>query len=41
MPLPVGKTEQYIEYHDKEWGFPVHDDRLLFEFLVLEGRKRA
>jgi DNA-3-methyladenine glycosylase I len=27
----------YIEYHDKEWGIPVHDDRKLFEFLVLEG----
>ena len=27
----------YIEYHDREWGVPVHDDRLLFEFLVLEG----
>ena len=27
----------YIEYHDKEWGVPVHDDRTLFEFLVLEG----
>lgn len=27
----------YIAYHDKEWGVPVHDDRLLFEFLVLEG----
>lgn len=27
----------YIDYHDKEWGVPVHDDRLLFEFLVLEG----
>ncbi len=26
-----------IEYHDKEWGVPVHDDRLIFEFLVLEG----
>ena len=26
-----------IEYHDKEWGVPVHDDRVLFEFLVLEG----
>jgi DNA-3-methyladenine glycosylase I len=26
-----------IAYHDKEWGVPVHDDRLLFEFLVLEG----
>ncbi len=27
----------YIEYHDKEWGKPVHDDRLLFEFLILES----
>lgn len=27
----------YIEYHDREWGVPVHDDRLLFEFLILEG----
>jgi len=27
----------YIEYHDKEWGIPVHDDRKLFEFLILEG----
>jgi DNA-3-methyladenine glycosylase I len=27
----------YIDYHDKEWGVPIHDDRLLFEFLVLEG----
>ncbi len=26
-----------IRYHDEEWGVPVHDDRLLFEFLVLEG----
>lgn len=26
-----------MEYHDKEWGTPVHDDRLLFEFLILEG----
>ena len=25
------------DYHDKEWGVPVHDDRLLFEFLILEG----
>src|SRR5947208_1123463 len=30
-------TESMIAYHDKEWGAPVHDDRLLFEFLVLEG----
>jgi len=27
----------YIDYHDKEWGVPVHGDRLLFEFLILEG----
>jgi DNA-3-methyladenine glycosylase I len=27
----------YIEYHDTEWGVPVHDDRTLFEFLILEG----
>jgi DNA-3-methyladenine glycosylase I len=27
----------YIDYHDTEWGVPVHDDRVLFEFLVLEG----
>ncbi len=26
-----------LEYHDKEWGVPVHDDRKLFEFLILEG----
>jgi DNA-3-methyladenine glycosylase I len=31
------KTELSIAYHDREWGVPVHDDRLLFEFLVLEG----
>jgi DNA-3-methyladenine glycosylase I len=27
----------YIDYHDKEWGVPVHDDRLIFEFLILEA----
>ena len=27
----------YRDYHDREWGTPVHDDRLMFEFLVLEG----
>jgi DNA-3-methyladenine glycosylase I len=27
----------YMDYHDKEWGVPVHDDRLLFEMLILEG----
>jgi DNA-3-methyladenine glycosylase I len=31
------RTDQSIAYHDSEWGVPVHDDRLLFEFLVLEG----
>jgi len=30
-------SEAYVEYHDREWGVPVHDDRTLFEFLVLEG----
>lgn len=29
--------ELYAEYHDCEWGVPVHDDRRLFEFLILEG----
>lgn len=27
----------YIDYHDREWGVPIHDDRLLFEFLILEA----
>jgi DNA-3-methyladenine glycosylase I len=27
----------YVEYHDKEWGVPVHDDRMIFEFLTLEA----
>ncbi len=31
------KTDLSIDYHDREWGLPVHDDRRLFEFLVLEG----
>jgi DNA-3-methyladenine glycosylase I len=31
------KSELDIRYHDEEWGVPVHDDRTLFEFLVLEG----
>jgi DNA-3-methyladenine glycosylase I len=31
------QTPQMVEYHDKEWGKPVHDDRILFEFLILEG----
>jgi DNA-3-methyladenine glycosylase I len=32
-----GTDPLYVAYHDSEWGVPVHDDRLLFEFLVLEG----
>src|SRR6266702_6003524 len=32
-----GTTEPAIAYHDEEWGVPVHDDRILFEFLILEG----
>lgn len=35
----VGDNPLNIEYHDKEWGVPVHDDRLLFEFLILEGHQ--
>jgi DNA-3-methyladenine glycosylase I len=31
------KGELYVRYHDEEWGVPVHDDRTLFEFLILEG----
>jgi DNA-3-methyladenine glycosylase I len=31
------RTDLSILYHDKEWGLPVHDDRKLFEFLILEG----
>ena len=47
MPLPdlldsnrcawAGSDPLYRDYHDAEWGVPVHDDRLLFEFLTLEG----
>ncbi|HEX4665001.1 MAG TPA: DNA-3-methyladenine glycosylase I [Chthoniobacterales bacterium] len=38
MPrCPWATTEPSITYHDEEWGMPIHDDRLLFEFLVLEG----
>jgi DNA-3-methyladenine glycosylase I len=34
---PWAKSDLYIQYHDSEWGVPIHDDRLLFEFLILEG----
>jgi len=38
MPrCPWATTEPNITYHDLEWGVPVHDDRVLFEFLILEG----
>jgi DNA-3-methyladenine glycosylase I len=45
MESPVGRNRCawsgsepiYQAYHDREWGVPVHDDRLLFEFLILEG----
>ncbi len=33
----VSDDPLYIAYHDEEWGVPVHDDRTLFEFLILEG----
>jgi DNA-3-methyladenine glycosylase I len=33
----AGTDPLYVAYHDSEWGVPVHDDRALFEFLVLEG----
>ena len=34
---PWATDELYIRYHDTEWGVPLHDDRRLFEFLILEG----
>src|SRR5881628_2013716 len=32
-----GEDPLYCEYHDKEWGVPVHEDRKIFEMLILEG----
>lgn len=32
-----GQFQEYIQYHDEEWGVPVHDDKKHFEFLILEG----
>ncbi len=32
-----GEDPLYIRYHDREWGIPIHSDRKLFEFLILEG----
>src|SRR5947207_8263162 len=38
MPrCPWAVDEVAVAYHDKEWGVPIHDDWLLFEFLILEG----
>ena len=38
MPrCPWAKSELDIHYHDTEWGVPLHDDRALFEFIILEG----
>jgi len=34
--VDVSKAD-YVEYHDQEWGVPVYDDRLIFEFLSLES----
>jgi DNA-3-methyladenine glycosylase I len=31
------RASEFHQYHDQEWGVPIHDDRLLFEFLILEG----
>ena len=36
-PWCEGVSETYRRYHDEEWGVPVHDDSLQFEFLILEG----
>jgi DNA-3-methyladenine glycosylase I len=33
----AGTDPLYVAYHDLEWGVPVHDDRTIFEFLILEG----
>jgi DNA-3-methyladenine glycosylase I len=35
--LLLGRSELMVRDHDEEWGVPVHDDRTLFEFLILEG----
>ena len=36
-PWSEGVSPAYLQYHDREWGVPVHDDRKQFEFLILEG----
>lgn len=37
MRCPWARSDLEITYHDREWGVPVHDERVLFEFLTLEG----
>jgi DNA-3-methyladenine glycosylase I len=37
MKRCFGTQELYTQYHDQEWGVPVHDDQVLFEMLILEG----
>jgi DNA-3-methyladenine glycosylase I len=37
LRCPWAASEPNISYHDEEWGVPVHDDKKLFEFLILEG----
>lgn len=36
-PWAVNEFDDYVKYHDEEWGVPVHDDRIHFEFITLEG----
>jgi DNA-3-methyladenine glycosylase I len=36
-PWIIPENQDYIDYHDNEWGVPVHDDRIIFEFLTLEA----
>ena len=36
-PWPVFDDPLYLDYHDREWGVPVHEDRKIFEFLILEA----
>jgi DNA-3-methyladenine glycosylase I len=36
--MQLGESDPlYLSYHDEEWGVPIRDDRLLFEFLILDG----
>jgi DNA-3-methyladenine glycosylase I len=37
LRCPWAESDLSVRYHDEEWGVPVHDDRTLFEFLILEG----